>query len=236
MARLFASLSGAWRLLPVGAALALLLAGGVVHGLWSNRWGGDADLEEAAARLAGVPRVVGDWEGTEHALDAERLTRAEAAGHLFRLYRDGDGGAVSVLLLSGRFGPLSVHTPDLCYGGAGYEMVGAAVRHELRLDDGRTAEVWAARFHKPQSPADPPLRVLWSWSAGEGWRAPKWPRWEFRMKPVLFKLYVAREMERLNEPLAGDPGLAFLRAWLPKADGVLFGGEGGRPGAAGPHQ
>jgi len=211
------------RTLPLAAGLAVLVAAGLVHGLWSNRWGDNRDLEAAAGRLRAIPLDVAGWKGHEKKIDADRIGRAEAVAYLHRTHVGPGGRAVSVVLLCGRFGPLSVHTPDVCYGGAGYQMLGQPTRHRLRLDDGTTVEFWTARFQKPDDYAAPPLRILWTWSAGKDWLAPSMPRWTFRMEPVLFKLYVAREMATAEEPLETDPCLEFLRAWLPRADDALFG-------------
>ena len=38
----------------------------------------------SAARLADVPRTVGDWDGEAVEVDARQLAQAEAAGHLSR--------------------------------------------------------------------------------------------------------------------------------------------------------
>ena len=42
------------------------------------------------------------------------------------------------------------------------------------------------------------------------------------MKPVLYKLYVAREITSVKDSLEGDPGIAFLQSWLPALDQSLF--------------
>ena len=220
-ARLCSSVRSA---LPIVVGLLFVLATGLVHGLWSNRWSGEGDLEAAAARLPEAPLNVAGWKGRdEPALDARRLARAGAAGHLRRFYVNDKGQGISVALLCGRFGPLSVHTPDVCYSGAGYEMLGAPLHREIHLADGGTAEVWTARFHKPSAPTEAPLRLYWTWSAGAGWKAPNSPRWTFRMRPVLYKLYVARELTRLDEPPENDPCFQFLASWLPQLDKRLFG-------------
>lgn len=225
MKRTFASLFGRIRTIgPVAAGLLLVLATGLVHGLWSNRWGDNADLETAAARLHDIPLDIEGWSGSEQKIDPERLAQAEAAGCLARSYAgDTDEKRLSVVLLCGRFGPLAVHTPEVCYGGAGYEMLGSPARSVVPLDDGSSAEVWTARFHKPADPSASPLRVVWAWSAGKGWLAPRSPRWTFRREPVLFKFYLAREMPRMDDPAEGDPCFTFLRAWLPRVDEALFG-------------
>jgi hypothetical protein len=222
--RTFANLLGrVQRTGPLAAGMVLVLAAGLVHGLWTDRWSNNADLEAAAGRLRAVPLDLESWTGRAQEFDTERIARAEAAGHLSRIYEGPDGQKVSVVMLCGRFGPLAVHTPDICYGGAGYEMLGVPARFNVPLSETSRAEVWTARFHRPGSPGDPPLRVVWAWSAGKGWLAPKLPRWTFRREPVLYKLYVAREMSRADEPAESDPCFAFLRVWLPRVDTVLFG-------------
>src|SRR5690348_2531079 len=102
-------------------ALAVVVASGVAHGLWTGRWGQPHQLEPAVARLGRVPAAVGDWEGRELPLNRQTLAVAEVAGHVSRRYQNSrTGESVLMLLVCGRPGPISVHTPDVCYEGAGY--------------------------------------------------------------------------------------------------------------------
>jgi hypothetical protein len=206
-------------------ALGVVLCTGLVHGLWTQRWADNRDLEEAAARLERVPVDVGDWHGEDLGIDAVKLARAEAAGYLFRRYTNrGTGQSVNVMVLCGRFGPLSVHTPDVCFGGAGYATLGSATRVSVAADGGApVADLWAARFEKKTGPVAQGLRALWSWSTGRGWQAPDYPRLVFRAAPVLYKLYVVRELARPDEPLDDEPGTALLRDLLPQLDAALGG-------------
>src|SRR3954451_18636542 len=120
------------RTLPIATALALVIAAGIVHGRWTLRWSKSHAVEAAVARLEGVPTAVGDWNGQELALDPRQLTMAEIAGHVTRRYVNRrSGAAVTVLLVCGRPGPISVHTPDICYAGAGYELAGPPTRESL---------------------------------------------------------------------------------------------------------
>jgi hypothetical protein len=211
--------------LIVGSALLVLLASAVVQGLWTERWGGSGDLEQALARLEQMPRSAGPWSGKPTPFEPEQVEQARRvgiAGLLRQQFARPPGGApVTAILMGGRFGPLSVHTPDICYGSAGYVVLGAPARVEFKCDDGSDAVFWTARFHKPNSPEVPALRIFWGWNASQGWQAPDRPRWTFRMKPVLYKLYAAREMASPTEGPEGD-ALAFLRTWLPELNKVLF--------------
>lgn len=210
------------RALPYITALAIVLVTGLVHGLWSQRWSDGSDLERAVDRLRNVPLQIGDWQGVDLDLDKAKLERAEVAGYLWRRYTRSDGQIVNVVVLCGRFGPLSVHTPDVCYGGIGFVKMEAPSRHAMALASGPPAELWTARFEK-QGPAPEFVRVFWSWSAGNGWLAPDYPRYTFRTAPVLYKLYVVHELTRADQPFDGDAGVALLERLIPELSVALAG-------------
>jgi hypothetical protein len=204
--------------------LLILLVSGVVHGVWTDRWGTGAEPAAWGARLAGVPRTIGDWEGQDVPLDAKSLQVAEVTGHLARTYvHRRTGAAVEVLLVCGRPGPISVHTPDVCLRGSGHSLVGAPEKYGAVH-----AEFWTARFRKGQA-APTNLRIFWAWNAGDGWRASTSPRLEFARHPALYKLYVVRSLAALDESLEKDPCTGFLPLLLPELERALF--PGGGPGA-----
>src|SRR5947209_8583173 len=117
-----------WSLI-VTATLAVV-ASGLVHGFWTDRWRPSVATAEAVARLEGVPLDLGGWRG--HRDDKPAPTGAGVAGSLQRTYVNGKGQVVKMALLCGRPGPLSVHTPVACYGGSGYT-VDAPVRAPVGL-------------------------------------------------------------------------------------------------------
>src|SRR4051812_24487116 len=109
------------RLAPVLTGFALVLLAGLVHGLWTQRWHRSAELETAAARLTHLPQAVGDWKGEPVELDAQDLAASGAAGYwMERFTHRRTGAVVTLVLLCGRPGPLSVHRPEYCYRGAGF--------------------------------------------------------------------------------------------------------------------
>src|SRR5207248_510559 len=82
------------------------------------------------------------WDGAAVALDPRQTEAAQVAGALSRRYTHRyTHAAATVLILCGRPGPVSVHTPDVCYSGAGFTP-GPAKKH--KLPDG--GEVWVADF------------------------------------------------------------------------------------------
>ncbi|WP_165250217.1 exosortase-associated EpsI family protein [Paludisphaera soli] len=213
----------------IAAAAALIVAAGVVHGAWTNRWGNSAALAETAAKVDLVPLTVGDWRATSSVMDERIRAMAGAVGYLSRVYRDHQGRAVSVMLICGLPGDVATHTPDACYPGAGYalgpqEVVG--VRDGLgRSSSFRTAT--ATRGGATPSS----LRIFWAWNDARGWSAPGDARWSFASAPALFKLYVIRETVEAGGDATGDPCVEFLRDFLPTLDSALF-APGGAVAAA----
>jgi hypothetical protein len=206
----------------VGAiAVAAVLLTGLVHGFWTDRWTTNQATAAAAARLANVPNVIGEWEGEP--INAAPRQTDEIAGHLYRRYVNRQtGAAVTVMLFCGRSGPMSIHTPDVCYQGGGFE-VGATARHTIPGTDGTpAAEFKTAPFYKASAADRSQLRIFWSWSAAGEWTVPNSPRFAFARRPFLYKLYVIREMADSNEPLESDPCREFLRQLLPELQRCLF--------------
>ncbi len=211
------------RLLPLAAGLVLVLATGLVHGLWTQRWAASQELEAAAARLEAVPETVGPWTSEPVELDPRALAQAGARGSVVRSYTNGRTGArVLMILLCGRPGPISVHRPEHCYRGAGYDMTGPAQRRTLRCGPARIpAEFWTARFRRSEETRTVRLGIFWSWFAGRAWEAPASPRVTFAQVPALYKLYVIRELPPTGAVPEEDPGVEFLRAMVPELVKVL---------------
>jgi hypothetical protein len=195
----------------------------VVHGLWTDRWRTGEEPAAWAARLADVPRTIGDWQGQDVPVDARSLQVAEVSGCLARTYVDRrTGAAVEVVLVCGRPGPIAVHTPDVCLRGSGHSLVAAPVKYGAA-----PAEFWTARFRKAEAATPTYLRIFWAWNAGGGWQASASPRLDFARHPALYKLYVVRVQAGPEESLDRDPCTGFLPLLLPELGRALF-AEGGR--------
>jgi hypothetical protein len=210
--------------LPIFAALALVLGAGLVHGRWTRRWSGSPELAAAVAGLRRFPEAVGGRPGRSFALTDEELAMAEIDSYVARIYEDPRGGPpVTVLLACGRPGPISVHTPDVCFVGGGYAPVREPVRCDLPVGpSGRVAGVRRAVFRKTNSVVPTYRHVLWSWTTSGTWEAPDNPRLTFASRPVLYKLYVVREADTAGGRVEDDPNLKFLQALLPALGRTLF--------------
>jgi hypothetical protein len=213
------------RNLPLLAAIAVVVSSGAYQGVWSHRWTASREIAAAVARLDRVPREFGDWVGVDAKIDERELELAEIAGHVSRRYRRRDGAAATILLVCGRTGPISVHSPDICYAGAGFELEAAPAKYDAETGTPpRPAGFWVGDFIKRESAVPQRLRIYWSWNATGAWAAPESPRPFFAGSQSLYKMYVISEPTGPASAAGGDPSAALIRDLLPVLRRALFPG------------
>jgi hypothetical protein len=195
---------------------------GLVHGFWTDRWAlTSGTVRAAAGRLERLPLTIGDWEGRVGTLDRRELERTGAAGILCRRYvHRATGESVTVLLMCGRPGPMAIHTPEVCYTGAGYDMCGSPTRQIFPRGTGVDA-FWAADFQVAGALVPERIRVLYAWSRGTAWQAPQNPRLELAGAGVLHKLYVVSDLAPGERGEVHRPADEFLIGLLPELDAIV---------------
>jgi hypothetical protein len=194
---------------------ALLTAGaGVLAGSFNNRWGVAAELEAAGSQLANLSKTIGQWEMLS-SQSVGRGTQAmlQCTGSIVRVYRNRDTGqVVSMALLVGPPGPISVHTPEICFSSREYTQLGPREAFQIanlqRSDEG----FWGLQFRKNDLHSEL-LRVVYAWSDGNGWVAPNEPRFSFAGERMLYKIQLAAPIAETSK--ASDPCRDFLRDLLP---------------------
>jgi hypothetical protein len=197
-----------------------LVACGLAHGIWTDRWTPAVAPQEAAARLDDIPLAVGDWHGEAVAVKPGQAG-AGVAGHVQRRYKHRKTGAEVVLaLVCGRPGPVSIHTPDACYPASGFT-IGPRTRVSVGGVE-PAATFWTADASRAQLGDETRVRVFWGWSSGQGWAAADDARRAFARYPVLYKLYASRELSGPGEPAKDEPCKDFLQALLPELQQALF--------------
>jgi exosortase len=219
--------------IAIALAIAILLVSGIAHGRWTNRWVTSRELDEALARLDHVPSTIGDWQSRAEAIEPRALSSAGLEGGNLRRYRNTRTGVViDLLVVCGRPGPVSVHTPDICYSGAGYEAAqpsGGSTTVHLGPPTA-TGEFSIADFEKPGTFPREALRIYWSWSARGDWTVPANPRMAFAARPFLYKLYLILPGNGDFGQPGNDAISRFARALLPELRTALFPDGGARPG------
>jgi hypothetical protein len=169
------------------------LASGWLHGSLVNRWGQADALQVAAARLdRGLPPRLGHWRLVKTLPLEEGVgDKLQCAAALHAIYTsEQTGDSVVVAVLAGPSGPLTVHTPEICYSANDYELAGE--RQALAVTDkkGQQHSLWQLHANSRHS-MRPNLRVLYGWSQGHEWQAVRGPRFALAGLPVLYKLQLA---------------------------------------------
>lgn len=204
-------------------ALGVIVVGGVCHGVLSDRWGRSEALSTAAARLANVPTEIGGWRSRDLEINPAAAEQAELAGHVFRSYENPATGAeVTVLLVCGRPGPISAHSPLVCFPGAGFVQTSPPVTSRIDSSAGEEWEFARSGFTKETPVGQTHVRIFWSLSADGNWSVPRNPRLHFATNKYLYKVYVTRELNHADEAIKDDPALDFLAGFLPEINRVLF--------------
>jgi hypothetical protein len=207
--------------LGVFLVAALTILSGVIHGRMSNRWGVPPDVLAAAKKLQGVPAKFGNWtlQSSEEMSD-HVVKMLECAGYFVREYRyrddeqPGREASVKVALLLGPSGPMSSHTPEICFKSQNYPIEGDRERLTVRGEDGSQGDFWAVTF-KANDPAGDMIRVYYGWSTGGPWRAPENHRFAFASYPFLYKIQVASVVPLSTNLGSDDPCRAFLKDFVP---------------------
>jgi hypothetical protein len=209
------------RYLPAITGAVLLLIAGLVHGFMTDRWRVSPALTEAAGRLKQVPLTVGDWQGED--LDIRRRETEAITGHLDRRYVNRSTGCVvTISLISGKPGPVSIHTPDVCYRAGGFD-VAPPTRVAIGADrSGASGDFLYADLNKKTAAEHIRQRIFWAWTADGQWKVPDNPRDEFASQPVLYKLYVIRDVNVVGEAVEDDPCADLIRQLVPQLRKALF--------------
>ncbi len=204
--------------LAVVLAAAVTVLSGVLQGRLRNRWGPSAGTLAAAKKLKQMPSQFGDWRlQSSGKLDETALSQLAPAGYLVSNYENQvTGELVSVTLLLGPPGPISVHTPEVCFSSRNYQSQGERQLVAIRRADGSDDELWTLDYKAGNIRGDL-LRMYYGWSAGSRWSATKDPRFFFAGQPYLYKIQLSCGLPAAAGGQSSDPCRKFLEDFLPVA-------------------
>ncbi|MFO0964511.1 MAG: hypothetical protein U0793_02840 [Gemmataceae bacterium] len=145
---------------------------------------------------------------------ARQRPRSGLAGSATFLFQHKKSGKMVTRLACGRPGPVSVHTPDVCYAGAGFEVERAAPFSSSR--PGLAGQsFFTARLVRKRATEQTAQRIFWAWHGARGWEVSDNPRVSFAGRGALFKMYVIREVTGPSESLENDPCVELMETLLP---------------------
>jgi hypothetical protein len=193
----------------------LTLASGVMQGKLSNRWGVSDHQRLAGDKLASFPETFGDWVmKASHRLDQDAVDQLEPYGYFQREYVNRtSGAAVYVTALLGPAGPISVHTPEVCYAGRDHRQIGERQRITIPGHDGDDF-LWKTSFRLHGVDAQE-QNIYYAWSVGGHWIAPDSPRLSFAAKPYLYKIQLSTSVRKGDGDSTSDPAPGFAAELFP---------------------
>ena len=203
------------RSLGIALMLAASLAGaGVYHGRATDRWWSASAHDDSDIRTPEVPLTLGDWTGEilPRQEDEDRKTWIQNRRYRHRI----TGAWVLTSLTVGRAGRVSIHNPEHCYLGSGYQLVDE-IREEAIPYANQEARFWTGHFEKRKAAEVESIRIYWGWTHDGKWQAPNYPRLYFAGRPRLYKLYFIHPIESGNSATMAaiyrDFMIQFLTEW-----------------------
>jgi hypothetical protein len=174
--------------------------------------------------MTSIPRQLGDWTSTGFELpERDRKAAGIDGSYLGRNYVHAEtGDAMTVLIVSGPGGPISVHPPEVCFAGQGYlkESVIGAVKAPA-MESGVEHQFSTAIFRGPESSGGARVQLLWSWSDSGLWRTPSNPRLAFARLPRLYKIYISRRLAPKQGREDVNDCLKFMALLLPEFENLM---------------
>jgi hypothetical protein len=217
--------------IPFAVVLAVLGVGTLIEGKYSDRWGRKSSekLDAFTERMKEVPKEFGDWKGVDDPIDEEEFLASNCTAYVSRTYTNREGQRVNVYLVSGSARHVTIHTPDWCYVGAGYEMEDEPQQYTLEEATNLPArpEFLTTRFMKEDVLTTHYIRIFWSFSDDGQWHGPRMPKPTFAGRPAMYKIYIITEINGTTIPatIEGNPTLQFARDFLPLINEALFKAE-----------
>jgi len=213
------------KLLPAISIAVLLvstIATGWLQGSLANRWGPPPTTNKAADELhrALLPEV-GNWRVRhEGEISRDVLEMLQSPASIFRVYEHQQtGDLITLMVVLGPTGPISVHTPEICYSSRDYTLDGERHKIVLKNNQGDDHTLWDLSLKSNREGT--PLRVLYGWTSGTHWDAAQYARYSYGALPHLYKLQLTVSTSSVARSSDFDPARDFLVNFLPQLGSYL---------------
>lgn len=201
--------------LGIISALAMILLGGVAHGVLSNRWGISEDIQSLGENIRSIPMEIGPWKcSKDDELDDRVVGILEATGYLSRIYvHQATGESVNVFFVFGPKGPIAVHTPEICYSARA--VTPTSERQSVPcVYDGTEGSIWKLGF-ETNTIEKRKMTVYYGWTDGGPWQAAKSPR--FWRTDFLYKIQTSCQATGKKEDSTDE----FFKLFMPEVRKVM---------------
>jgi hypothetical protein len=208
--------------LAVCALLIGTLWGGIQSGHTANRWGDNEGLLRAAEQLRKPPAGrLGNWRlQREEPFSEDVVQMLQCPAHFCRTYlNDQTGETINVAVVVGPPGPISVHSPEVCYSSQDFKVTGGRTGTKILDRNEKEHSLWELKLQS--SGANPmPLRVVFGWGTGGAWAASQNPRFDYAGLPYLYKIQLATAATDSSDE--NNTYQDFLKAFLADLESCLI--------------
>ena len=192
-----------------------------IAGSLTGRWGAFKGFEEASAALKSLPMQIGDWQAeNEGKLDQVSINMLRIQdSYIFRSYKNVVSQAVvHVTLMVGPTGKITVHTPEVCFGGKDYEKEAKRTSVPINVmlnSGGEVADAfWRVNFIGQSLNTSNRISFYYAVSTGDTWNAVEDPRTTFQKYRYVYKIQ-AEALTSSSGEEEKDTVKAFLTDCLP---------------------
>jgi hypothetical protein len=196
-----------------------------------------ANIEKKSKEFTGcinaIPETFGLWKRTseEPLPDYAELELKVKGCKVWTYTNTMTGEKVSVFVMVGPTGRLSVHTPEICIGSDNTIPAAPRVPVKIAVEDEKAGECtfWNVRFNLNMN-ANYQRLFYYAMGTGKEWYAVENPRFEFAKYPLMLRIQVEAIVPKSNavskpdeaEKHAGsDVVFQFLQEFLPELDKVV---------------
>jgi hypothetical protein len=201
----------------------LTVLGGILRGQLSGRWGVAQDAMVANSVIESLPKEFAEWKLVEEGKMSDVVVQTlQCSQYALRTYRNSSGEQVTVAVLAGPPGPISVHTPEICYSSREFTIIQDRVSSSFKTPQGNH-DFWQLELQSKDVDAMK-MNVYYAWTDGKLWHSSQSPRIQYAGSPFLFKLQLASPYVNNDEDgNVTDPGSRFLGEFLPHWEAAIGG-------------
>lgn len=212
--------------IPLTVVLVIVAIGTWKQGVYTDRFTwieqDTEQLDNFTKRLEHVPLEFGDWVGEIKAYNEDQFIRSKCNGCFSSMYENKrTGDAVTVYLVSGTARNTTIHTPDWCYRGAGYEMQAKPNSYKIASED-MSSEFVTTTFNRETAFEQQHLRIFWTFTENGTWEGPVRAKIHFAGKSALFKMYLISPILKRDDSVESSPAKKFAEDFMPILTRVLF--------------
>ena len=218
------------KFVPLGISfLAVLAYGTYRHGCYTDRFSPaqSEKLDTFTECVQELPLEFGDWVGTETKIPDKQFKLTNCTAYQSASFENRTtGDVVSTYIVSGTGRHITIHSPDWCYQGAGYDMQGKPVQFTMDVPGVEANPEFLTAVFRKEDIANPmatqELRIFWTYSNDGKWIGPDMAKMYYSGVPALYKIYLICNVTGRDSDAEASTANQFAQEVLPEINRILF--------------